>query len=298
MINGLLVVDKPIDWTSHDVIAKLRSIFKQKKIGHTGTLDPMATGVLVVCLGRFTKLVDRITAMTKTYEVEFDLGYETDTEDKTGTIINTSKLNPDKTKIKEVIYSFIGEQEQVPPMYSAIKVDGKKLYELARKGEFININARLINIYNIYNIMIDELHIKMTVECSKGVYIRSLVRDIGRKLGCYACMTKLRRTRVGSYSIDQSYTINEIEMSPQCLLDIRQILPEMKKIHAIEKADKLLINGNQIPINYIKEDVANGEYLLYDSKDNLFGIYEAKNDKIYPSIILYTEIGSTGKNLL
>ena len=217
MYNGVIIVNKEAGFTSHDVVAKLRGILKQKKIGHTGTLDPDATGVLPVCLGCATKLCDMLTDKDKTYEAVMLLGQATDTQDTSGKIIsetNVSELRAigelDDDKIINAVESFIGDYNQIPPMYSALKVNGKKLYELAREGIEIEREARPVKIISIENIRIEFPRVYMTVTCSKGTYIRTLCNDIGEKLGCKACMASLKRTQVSMFDIKDSLTLDEI----------------------------------------------------------------------------------------
>ena len=196
MIHGIINVYKEKGFTSHDVVAKLRGIVGQKKIGHTGTLDPDATGVLPVCLGKATKLCDLLTDKDKTYEAVMLLGMTTDTQDVTGRILeerSTETLTADK--VREVIRSFIGDYDQIPPMYSALKVNGKKLYELAREGKVVERKARPVKILDIRIIEMDLPRVRMEVSCSKGTYIRTLCHDIGEQLGCGGCMESLIRTR-------------------------------------------------------------------------------------------------------
>ena len=195
MIHGIINVYKEKGFTSHDVVAKLRGIVGQKKIGHTGTLDPDATGVLPVCLGKATKLCDLLTDKDKTYEAVMLLGMTTDTQDVTGRILeerSTETLTADK--VREVIRSFIGDYDQIPPMYSALKVNGKKLYELAREGKVVERKARPVKILDIRIIEMDLPRVRMEVSCSKGTYIRTLCHDIGEQLGCGGCMESLIRT--------------------------------------------------------------------------------------------------------
>ena len=210
-MDGIINVYKEAGWTSFDVTKKLRSILHEKKIGHTGTLDPAATGVLVVCAGKATKLVNAITGSDKVYEAEMQLGIETDTEDTTGTVLREAPVNVTEEEIRNAVQSFVGSIEQIPPMYSAKKIQGKKLYELAREGKEVE---RKPNRITIFGITIEEIrlpYVRMTVTCSKGTYIRTLCKDIGEKLGCGAAMSALKRTRVGSFSLSESKTIAEIE---------------------------------------------------------------------------------------
>lgn len=223
MISGIINVYKEAGYTSFDVVALLRGITRQKKIGHTGTLDPDATGVLPVCFGAATKLCDYLTDKVKEYEATFRLGIETDTQDISGEVISQKNVTMvditneeayvSKEMLEECIMSFVGKIEQIPPMYSAIKVDGKKLYELAREGKEVERKPRSIEIFNIEIKSIDEENCEavIRVECSKGTYIRTLCHDIGRKLGCGATMTKLIRTRSGDFKIEDALTVEQIE---------------------------------------------------------------------------------------
>ena len=200
MIHGIINVYKEKGFTSHDVVAKLRGIVGQKKIGHTGTLDPDATGVLPVCLGKATKLCDLLTDKNKTYEAVLLLGKTTDTQDITGEVLEEKSTEAlTEEKVREAIEGFIGDYEQIPPMYSALKVNGKKLYELAREGKVIERKARPVKILDIQILEIDFPKVRMEVSCSKGTYIRTLCHDIGEKLGCGGCMESLIRTRVSTF---------------------------------------------------------------------------------------------------
>ena len=197
MIHGIINVYKEKGFTSHDVVAKLRGIVGQKKIGHTGTLDPDATGVLPVCLGKATKLCDLLTDKNKTYEAVLLLGKTTDTQDITGEVLEEKSTEAlTEEKVREAIEGFIGDYEQIPPMYSALKVNGKKLYELAREGKVIERKARPVKILDIQILEIDLPKVRMEVSCSKGTYIRTLCHDIGEKLGCGGCMESLILTRL------------------------------------------------------------------------------------------------------
>lgn len=211
MINGIINIHKEAGFTSHDVVAKLRGILKQKKIGHTGTLDPDATGVLPVCLGSATKLCDLLTDKDKEYVAEIILGVTTDTEDISGTILTEQTAEILEAEFTAAALSFIGNYSQIPPMYSAIKVNGQKLYELARNGEVIERKPREVVIHEIEIISMSLPKAELRIKCSKGTYIRSLCRDIGDKLGCGACMGRLVRTRSGKFPIEEAMTLKEVE---------------------------------------------------------------------------------------
>ena len=211
MADGIINVYKEKGYTSHDVVAKLRGILRQKKIGHTGTLDPMAEGVLPVCLGRGTKLCDMLADQSKTYQAVLLLGLETDTQDVTGTELSSSPVEVNEDQVKKTVESFLGDYDQIPPMYSALKVNGKKLYELAREGKTVERKARPVKILEI---SVDEINLPrvvMTVSCTKGTYIRTLCHDIGKKLGCGGCMEALVRTRVSEFRLEDSLTLSQIE---------------------------------------------------------------------------------------
>ena len=189
--QGIIVIHKEKGFTSHDVVAKLRGILHMKKIGHTGTLDPDATGVLPVALGKGTKLVDLLTDKEKTYEAVLHLGIDTDTQDMSGTVLEEKPVNVTEEEVRKVLKSFVGEQLQIPPMYSALKVNGKKLYELAREGKTVERKARPVCFYEIEPLEFHLPLVKIRVTCSKGTYIRTLCHDIGEKLGCGGCMEEL-----------------------------------------------------------------------------------------------------------
>lgn len=276
MKDGILIINKEKDMTSHDVVAKARKILYTKKVGHTGTLDPMATGVLVLCIGAATKLVDYLTCDEKIYDVEMQLGIRTDTGDITGNIIDEKNV-PDMTEFKEIFKTFIGKQKQIPPMYSAIKKDGVKLYELARKGIEIEREARDIEIFDIYNISdINESKIRFSVHCSKGTYIRVLCEDIATKLGTVATMTALNRTKTGKFSIYDAKYIDEI--SVETIIPMENILENNFEIK--EEMINKLINGMTI-----KCELKNGLYNLY-CNDKYLGIGEVVNRGLKRKIIV------------
>lgn len=287
MINGIINVYKEKGYTSHDVVAKLRGILKQKKIGHTGTLDPDATGVLPVCLGKGTRLCDMLTDETKTYVAGLLLGVKTDTQDISGTVISqadTADLT--KEEVTACVMSFQGEQMQVPPMYSALKVNGKKLYELAREGKTVERKARPVTFYEIRILSMDLPRLEMEVTCSKGTYIRTLCHDIGEKLGCGGCMESLVRSRVGRFGLDTALTLKEIEAlcDPESDLvsqsqgidysfvhSIEEMFDGLSKVKVNENCDKALYNGNSFRYHRSLED--GQEVRMYTSKGEFIGIY-------------------------
>ena len=251
MINGIINVYKEKGYTSHDVVAKLRGILKQKKIGHTGTLDPDAEGVLPVCLGKGTKLCDMLTDKDKTYRAVMRLGVITDTQDSSGNILDENDISGlNEEIVKETILGFIGDYDQIPPMYSALKVNGKKLYELAREGIEVERKARRIHIYDIEIENIELPYVTMKVSCSKGTYIRTLCHDIGAKLKTGACMDKLTRTKVSLFNIEESLKLSEIEKYRDSgelnkyIKNVDDVFDNLPKINIKPESDKLVYNGN------------------------------------------------------
>ena len=261
-INGIINIKKEKGYTSHDVVAKMRGILQQKKIGHTGTLDPDATGVLPVCLGNATKLCDMLVDKSKVYRVEFMLGVVTDTQDISGTCIEKKEVDVTEEKVLSVINSFLGESMQIPPMYSALKVNGKKLYELAREGKEVERKAREIVITNILVESINLPNIVMTVDCSKGTYIRTLCHDIGAILGCGAVMTELSRLRVGDFEIADAITLGELEVLRDegtvktKVRTVESFFATIEAIHAKVEFQRFLDNGNSLFLNQISEDIS------------------------------------------
>ena len=303
-MNGIINIYKEQGYTSHDVVAKLRGILRMKKIGHTGTLDRDAVGVLPVCTGRATKLCGMITDWGKTYEAVMLLGTRTDTQDISGNILSQTEVNVTKIQIMDVIGSFTGEYDQIPPMYSALKHNGKKLYELARQGIEIERKPRRVNIKSILindiNLEDNDKTVTFTVECSKGTYIRTLCEDIGNRLGCGACMQSLKRTRVGSFSIDNSYTLSQIEQMVQAgktdeiLTPIDEMFSDSRKIIISQEYDKLLYNGNKLPYNSIqgKNDVQHNEdeqVRVYDKNDEFIGVYRFEGNEFVPVKMFYQQ---------
>lgn len=252
MLNGIINIYKEAGFTSHDVVAKMRGICKQKKIGHTGTLDPQATGVLPVCLGSGTKLCDMLTDKNKEYVAELLLGVVTDTQDITGTVLAQKPVTASKEEVMAVVLGFQGEYQQIPPMYSALKVDGKRLYELARAGKEIERKARAVTIYEIEILELSLPVVKLRVACSKGTYIRTLCADIGEKLGCGGTMKSLERTRVGRFSLEDAITLQELERLrdeerlKEAVHPVESCFEEYPALHVRETFQKLLDNGNPI----------------------------------------------------
>lgn len=279
-MNGIIVVNKENGYTSRDVVNIISKIMRTKKVGHTGTLDPIAEGVLVVCVGKCTKLCDYFTSSYKEYIVEFKLGYETDTLDYTGKITNTSDKNVSKDDIINVINSFIGEYNQEVPLYSAVKINGKKLYEYARNNIKVDLPSRIVNIKNIEILEINDV-IKIKCFVSKGTYIRSLIRDIGYKLGTYATMTKLVRTKQGDFNIENSYSLEDIKNNNYKLYSLEEIFKEYPRIELNSDEYKKVSNG------VILDNIYNSPYVLFYYDNKLISLYkEYEKSKLKPFIMI------------
>ncbi|MDE7330663.1 MAG: tRNA pseudouridine(55) synthase TruB [Lachnospiraceae bacterium] len=252
MYHGIVNVYKEAGYTSHDVVARLRGIFKQKKIGHTGTLDPDAVGVLPVCLGNGTRLCDMLTDRHKEYIARMRLGLVTDTQDISGKTLEEREVLSEPFRVRETIMSFQGDSMQIPPMYSALKVDGRKLYELARAGKEVERTPRPVTIYSIEVLKEEHPEYVFRAECSKGTYIRTLCHDIGRKLGDGAAMVSLERTRVGEFKAAEAYRINELEELAgkgelsSVVVPVEKMFKNLPALVVKERAFKLLQNGNQL----------------------------------------------------
>lgn len=297
-MDGILNIYKEKGYTSHDVVAKLRGILKQKKIGHTGTLDPDAEGVLPVCLGSATKVCDMLTDKDKTYATVVLLGKETDTQDCSGMVLREFPVDVTEERIRECVASFIGEYAQIPPMYSALKVNGKKLYELAREGKTIERQARNVQIYDIQITKINLPRIYMTVFCSKGTYIRTLCHDIGQKLGCGGCMESLLRERVSVFELSGAKTLAQIEEMrdnknlTDFVVQIPDLFPEYPKVHTKKETSYLVYNGNPVMVEQLAEKIKHttSPVLLYDEKEKFVGIFVWKSEKqrYYPEKMFYT----------
>lgn len=286
MYDGIINVYKEKGYTSHDVVAKMRGILKQKKIGHTGTLDPDAEGVLIVCLGKGTKLCDLLTDKTKTYEAVLLLGRETDTQDTSGITTREYPVMVDEAGVMEVLRSFTGCYEQIPPMYSALKVNGKKLYELARSGKEIEREARPVTIHSIEVNDLKLPRVTMTVTCSKGTYIRTLCYDIGRKLGCGGCMEKLVRTGVDGFTAEDSLTLARMEQLrdegrlSEVIVPVDGMFQQYPAVKTKPEGDDLVHNGNQVKRTLIQlSEMPDVPVRLYDSRGQFIGIYEYRKEK-------------------
>lgn len=289
MIHGIVNIYKEKGFTSHDVVAKMRGILHQKKIGHTGTLDPDAEGVLPVCLGVGTKLCDMLADRDKEYRAVLLLGKTTDTQDTTGRILASSEEIPSEETVRQVVLEFAGDYDQIPPMYSALKVNGKKLYELAREGKTVERQARKVRIDRITIEEMDLPRVTMLVSCSKGTYIRTLCHDIGERLGCGGCMESLLRTRVGKFELKQARRLDEIrELTEQgnlvdAVIPVDRMFAEIAAGYTTGQADHLLHNGNPLAPSQLLLEAEDGslpvKIRVYDSKETFCGVYEYRAEK-------------------
>lgn len=264
-MNGIVIIDKPHGCTSHDMVNLMRRLTGIKKVGHTGTLDPMATGVLPVCVGSATKVADMLTLSDKCYMAEFVLGMTTDTQDADGEVLTECAVDCEEQDIRDAVNSFVGEIEQIPPMYSAIKQDGKKLYELARKGIEVERKSRKITIHSIDILKIDGERVTIKVYCSKGTYIRTLCEDIGIKLHVGAYMNTLRRVRTGPFTIEESHTVDELYG-----------LKEEGRLEEIFiPVDRMFEEYPAVSLNYKQvRSITNGIAMTYNGSDGLYRVYD------------------------
>ena len=263
-MTGIVIVDKPAGWTSQDVTARLRRVFGTRRIGHGGTLDPMATGVLPVFVGRATRGVEFFEHADKTYEAVLRLGTVTDTQDSTGTVLEKRPVAVTEAEFRDILPKFTGEIAQIPPMYSAIKVDGKKLYELARAGKEIERKPREITIFSLELLEFFGETAKIRVHCSKGTYIRTLCHDIGAALGCGGCMEALRRTAAGEYTLADSVELDTLlnaERPEDYLRDVDTLFRQYPAVTLTEKQTLRCRNGNSFSIA-----LPEGRYRAYDSQ--------------------------------
>lgn len=289
-MDGILVIRKEKGYTSHDVVARLRGILHMKKIGHTGTLDPEAEGVLPVALGKATRLVEMLTEKEKTYEAVMRLGVVTDTQDMTGAVLSEEEVKVTEKEAEEAVLSFKGEQLQIPPMYSALKVNGKKLYELAREGKTVERKARPVQFHEIEILDINLPLVHFRVTCSKGTYIRTLCHDIGQKLGCGGAMEALLRTKAGRFGLEESMTLAQVEEAvkdgsiEEKILGIEDALKEYERICCSPAGDKLLVNGNPLTGELVFSDKKEGWVRMCSSEGVFAGIYlwDERREKYYP----------------
>lgn len=280
-MNGIILIDKPQGWTSHDVVGKLRGILHERRIGHSGTLDPLATGLLVVFAGRATRAVEFAEADRKEYIAGLRLGMSTDTQDITGRIINEGTDLPDEMELRKALERFKGELEQIPPMYSAVKVGGKKLYELARKGESIERKPRHITVFGLETAGREGNDYILNVVCSKGTYIRTLCHDIGTSLGCGGCMSSLRRTKSGVFSVEDAYTITEVQEAAdrgeaeKLLLPTDTLFAGYPELRADAASEKMLRNGC-----IVDASAPDGRFRVYSEKGEFLLLGDVKNGRM------------------
>lgn len=283
-VDGIINVYKEKGYTSFDVVARLRGILKTKKIGHTGTLDPDAEGVLPVCIGSATKLCDLLTDRSKEYTAVLRLGVVTDTQDMAGTVLRTGTIPEDEELVKRTVLSFIGEYDQIPPMYSALKVNGQKLCDLARRGIEVERKPRHVMIHEIEVMEMALPLVTMHIHCSKGTYIRTLCQDIGERLGCGGCMQHLVRTRVSEFMLDQAVTLDAIERFrdegrlDELLLPVDTVFSTLAPVRVRLEAQRLLGNGNPLRLSQIEsaENVCfadGGQVRMYHNDGRFCGIY-------------------------
>ncbi len=310
MIHGIINIYKEKGFTSFDVVAKSRGIFKQKKIGHTGTLDPDAEGVLPVCFGKATKVCDLLTEKNKEYRAVMLLGKVTDTQDISGTVLEEHEVNVSEEAVKDAVMSFLGDIMQVPPMYSALKVNGQKLCDLAREGITVERKARPVTIHELEILEMDLPRVTMRVKCSKGTYIRTLCEDIGAKLGCGACMESLLRTKVSEFLVEDAIRLSELEaLVKECTVGISpsewntKLFPFVRSVDSVflkypmmvvtKEHNKLLYNGNRLVPAMLKEEQPECHMQpvrIYDEEGHFIGIYEYDvNREDYKPVKLFLE---------
>ena len=297
MTDGILIINKEPGFTSFDVVAKLRGILHQKKIGHTGTLDPMAEGVLVVCLGKATRLSNMLESEDKRYRALVRLGTATDTEDVTGRVLQVadepSLAALSEERIRETVLSFVGRYDQIPPMYSAIKKDGKKLYEYARAGIEVEREPRPVEIFEIDNLSVNGLDVSFDVHCSKGTYIRSLARDIGEKLGCFATLAGLTRSDAHGYSLAEALTLDQVQKLADageveaCVKPMDEIMSGYDRLIVKPEGEKFLRNGNPLSPELcegLPEKCKDGTVFRVYFADEFLALYawESKNHRLKP----------------
>ena len=274
-MNGIVIVDKPQNWTSQDVTARLRRVFNTRRIGHGGTLDPMATGVLPVFVGRGTRGVEFFEHAEKIYEATLRLGITTDTEDITGAVLEEREVSGSAQQFLEVLQNFRGKIQQIPPMYSALKVNGQKLCDLARKGKEVERQPREIEIFELTCLEFSGQTARLRIHCSKGTYIRTLCKDIGAALGCGGCMESLRRVRAGEYSIEEAVpleTLLETERPEDFLRPVDSMFRQFPAVTLTEKQALRCRNGNSF-----STPLAEGTYRLYSPKGEFLALSKSEN---------------------
>lgn len=280
MANGILIVNKPQDWTSQDVVSKLRGVFHEKRVGHGGTLDPMATGVLPVFFGRATRAVEFFEHADKEYVATLRLGVITDTQDIQGNVLETREVSVSDADVERILPKFVGKIEQIPPMYSAIKIGGKKLYELARAGKEIERQPRQIEIFSLKMMHIDGNDWRLSVHCSKGTYVRTLCHDIGLALGCGGCMASLQRVAAGAYNLSQSIALQDLiedEGRERHLLPVDSLFSQYPELILTAPQEKCVRNG----ASFTLQGVTSGCYRVYAHNGEFLALCELKDEKLH-----------------
>ena len=287
-MNGIVIVDKPQEWTSQDVTARLRRVFNTRRIGHGGTLDPMATGVLPVFVGRATRGVEFFEHAEKTYEATLLLGMTTDTEDTSGTVLEEKEVNISEAEFLGILPKFRGEIQQIPPMYSALKIDGQKLCDLARKGKTVERKPRPITIFELECLEFSGNTARLRVRCSKGTYIRTLCKDIGEALGCGGCMAALRRVTAGEYTIEESVPLDvllEAENPDTYLRPVDSMFRNYPEVRLSPKQEQRCRNGNAFSIS-----LADGTYRVYSQTGEFLALSQV-TDGTMSTIKSFFEVG-------
>ena len=281
-MNGILLIDKAEGWTSSDVVIKLKGVLRERRVGHSGTLDPMATGLLAVFVGRATRAVEFAEAHDKRYTAGLRLGVTTDTQDVTGTVLRSCPANVAEDELKAVLTRFTGELEQIPPMYSAIKINGQKLYDIARRGGEVERRPRHITMSGISVVGRSGNDFVLDISCSKGTYIRTLCNDIGDALGCGGCMSSLRRTAAGDFSVSQAYTIDEVVAAAaageagKLLLPTDSMFAALPRCTAGAQDERRIKNGNEIKTPAL----ADGDYRVYSDSGEFLMLGRAENGRM------------------
>lgn len=281
-LSGVMVVDKPSGWTSHDVVSRMRKLFDTRQIGHTGTLDPLATGVLPILVGRAVKACEYLTAHDKCYEATFILGKVSDTGDTDGSVNDTGKPLPSEAEVLAAVNSIIGEQMQMPPMTSAIKVNGKKLIDYARAGESVTVEARPINIYSAEAKKLSECEYSLSLSVSKGTYVRTVITDLGEKLGCGAVMSSLRRTKSGNFDLTCSHTLDELsdlsyDERAALLCPLEDAFSDLEAVKLASFYARLSKNGCEIYQKKIGTHFENGKLLRIYDNDGFYAVGEVRD---------------------
>ena len=290
-MNGIIIIDKPQEWTSNDVVSRLRRVFNTRRIGHGGTLDPMATGVLPVFVGRATRGVEFFEHAEKTYETVLRLGITTDTEDTTGKVLTEQEVHLAREDVEKILPQFRGDILQVPPMYSALKVNGQKLYDLARKGREVERQPRPITIHELTLLDFAGDEVKLRVRCSKGTYIRTLCKDIGQALGCGGCMAQLRRVQAGEYTLEGSVPLYDLLKLSDAGEDVEHLLRPVDSMFA--STPKLVLNQGQSRKvrngNSFPSDAVSGKYRVYSPEGEFLALCQC-TDGVMSTIKSFFEV--------